>query len=510
MTDSPLARIGLGGLLAAALLFLLTPAAGANTISVPDDRATIQGAVNAADPGDRILVEARKRRYFESVEVTTNRLEIVGVAKRGELPVVDGTARGGSTDELVFDIDADDVTVRRLELQHGLGSDCTGMRCEFSGVEVHMSDQSGDCIEIDGGQGRVERSRFIGCDDNAVDIDGVLGKVRFNYIRQVDNDCVIVDGDKALVERNRVHNCEDSEGIDVDGNGAEIRRNLVRSTDANAYEVDGNFNLVKDNNALNIEDDCFDIDGIKSRVTDNGAKACDGGWEVSGENMRVIGNRGSLLGDDAGFDVDCSDRTGGAAEANVCKQAVIAENRAEDNNNDDEGFEIDDFVGDGGLVIRDNRAVDNNDGGFEIDVDRSRISGNVSLRDGAEGNEPGLEIDGVRNVIVGNRAVSSGEHGLEISGNNTQVRRNISRRANVDGINIESGDDLVARLNEAFSNNGDGIENDATATKLIRNVSAGNRRDCANDGTIAVKRRNRCKDGSNFNGPGTLDRPARR
>lgn len=510
MTNSPLARFGLGGLLAAALLLLLTPGAGAKTINVPEDRATIQGAVNAADPGDRILVEARKRRYFESVVVTTNRLEIAGVPKRGELPVVDGTARGGSTDELVFDIDADDVTVRRLELQHGLGTDCTGMRCEFSGVEAHMSDQGGDCIEIDGGQGRVERSRFIGCDDNAVDIKGVLGKVRSNYIRQIDNDCVIVNGDKALVERNRVHNCEDSEGIDVDGNGAEIRRNLVRSSDANAYEVDGNFNLVKDNAAVNIEDDCFDIDGIKPRVTDNGAKACDGGWEVSGENMRVLDNRGSLLGDDAGIDVDCFDRTGGAAPANVCKQTVVAGNSTSDNNNDDEGFEISAFGSEGGLVIRDNRAADNNDGGFDIDVDRSRISGNVSVRDGAEGNEPGIEIDGLRNIIVGNRAVSSGEHGIEVGGNGSQVRRNVSRRANVDGINLEFGTNLVARLNEAFGNNGDGIENDGTATKLIRNVSAGNRRDCANDGTIAVKRRNRCKDGSNFNGPGTLDRPVRR
>lgn len=507
MKSSTRAQLGCAGLLAVVGLLALSPGASAATITVPGDRPTIQGAVDAASPGDTILVKARKRRYFENVVVTTDRLEIVGDPRRGMLPIVDGTSRVGDLDNLIFDIDANEVTLRRLALRNGFGVDCTGQSCGFAAVNVRMSDQSGDCIEIIGGQGRVERSRFRGCDDNVIDILGDRMKVLNNVMRAGDNRCLDLDGDLARIVGNRIYNCEDGDGIELNGNGSEISRNLVKNTDNESIDVDGDSNLIKDNRALNASDDqCYEIDGNRPRVVRNRSTACEG-FEIDGENMLVVGNSSVLTNDDEGFDIGCQDNPAGADLADICARAEITNNVARDNGDDDEGFEISDFSGsDGGLLIRDNLSVDNNDGGFDIDVDNSRIDGNLSKRDGAEGNEPGLEIDGDNNTIVGNRGIASGEHGLEVDGDNNRVRRNVARLANTDGIYVEGGIGNLLKLNRAFINNGEGIENDGNATRLIRNEAAGNRRDCANDGTIAVKRRNRCADGSNFNEPGTLER----
>lgn len=498
-------NLGAGGLLAAAALLLFTPGASGKTIVVPTDVPKIQQAVNQADAGDRILVEARNRRYFENVTITTNRLRIVGVPRDGEMPIVDGTSRVGDNDDEVFDITASDVSLRKLDVRNGYGIDCTGARCAFERLEMHMSDQSGDCVEIDGAQGRVERSEFLGCDDNNVDIEGNRGKVLGNFMRSGDNGCLEIDGDKAVVHRNSIRNCEDGEAVDFNGNGSVFTNNVARSADNQIFRIDGDANLVRDNHASTTDDQCYEVTGNRARVIDNRGVRCEG-YEVRGENMRVVGNRMPNVVDDEGFDIDCQDNTDGVAADGACRRAVVARNFASGNNDDDEGFEISTFGTPGGMVIRDNVSEANNDGGFDIDADRSKITSNVSRRDGSEGNEPGIEIDGLRNVVVGNVAVASGEHGLEVGDNNNAVRHNVSRRNNGDGIYVDFGTGNTLRENRAIGNNGDGIDNNADATKLVRNSSSDNRVDCTNDGTIAVKRKNRCADGSNFNGPGTLDR----
>jgi len=488
----------------------LAASASADTINVPGrDGKSIQQAVNRADPGDRIRIEARNRRYFENVVVTTNRLRIVGVPNRNGLPVIDGTNRAGTIDAPVFDIDANRVSLGRVSAQHGFGIDCTGKACHIANVQVRMSDQGfNDCIEIDGVLGRVAGSTFRGCDRSAIDIAGNRGRVVNNEIRQVDSDCVVVAGDRAVVTNNDVQNCEDADGIRVIGNEANVLTNSVQNTDDNAFEVTGRANFVGDNDATGIESDCFNVDGKQARVVGNFAAACDGGWEVSGENMFVANNFGVFLGDDDGFDVDCFDQPGGQPPARACHRTAVLQNRADGNNNDDEGFDVFIAAGTGGgAEIIGNDSANNNDGGFSIFAVNARIANNRSSFDGAEGNEPGIEIRGARNIVIGNRAVASGEHGIDIdSGNGHNVRRNVSRLANVDGIHVSSGAGTTLKQNRAIDNAGDGIENDGVQTRVIGNKSHGNRKDCTNDGTIAAKRRNRCEDGSDFNEPGGLDR----
>ena len=503
-------HLGLGGLLAAVALLVLSPGASAATINVPGDEPTIQDAVDRANPGDTIVVKGRSRSYFENVVVTTNRLTIVGRNRNGREAVVDGTSPGGGTDGLTFDVDADKFTLENMRSLHGNGIDCTGQNCKFVDVIVNMSDQGGDCLEIDGGGAAVKRSRLAGCDDNAIDIDGNRLKIRNNVVIQGDNRCLDLSGDDGLVSGNWIRNCEDGEGIEYFGDDGVFRDNIVRSTDNESLNIDGDRNLVEANRASASDDSsgCFNIDGIRARVRHNQSFACDGGFEIDGENLKVIGNRSTGNSDDAGFDIDCFDEGGGASLAEACEQTVIRGNLSGGNADDDDGFDISDSSTDGGLSIINNVSRNNNDGGYELFVDNSRFVGNVSRRDGAEGNEPGFDLfDGDGNVLKDNKAVNTGDDGFQISGGNrNRLLGNMVKFSNLDGIHIESGNKNVIRGSRTFLNSADGIENDGDDTRVVGNESFDNRRDCANDGTIAVNRRNRCADGSDFEKSGTVDR----
>jgi len=519
---------------AAGICAALLAASGAQaaTINVPGNNGkSIQDGVDLADPGDTVKIQAKKKSYFENVVVTTNRIKLVGVPKKGKKPVIDGTSVDGNTHDLNLEIIADNVSVRKLGSRHGTGIECTGDGCLFESLAMSMSDHGSDCIQILGNRGRVLKSSLIGCDSYGVEIDGNGGRVVDNAIRQTDSGCVDLDGDRMAVLNNSLHNCEDDEPIALSGNEATVRGNDGRNADY-GYEITGDDNVIENNIGRNFEDDanfdvegdrnqvvgnraihsggnvCFEVDGIANKVRGNRAKFCgDGGYEIDGENMKVVNNRVVDNGSGGdGFDISCFDQDAVNA-ADACERAVVTRNRAADAGDDDEGFGISDSGTDGGMLISRNVSEDNNDGGFDIDVDAARIIGNSSTRDGAEGNEPGFEIDGDANRIERNSVFSSGDDGISASGADPVLVKNVVRRSNIDGIQVDSGStDAVLRRNLALGNFGDGIENDGTDTDLIENEARGNRRDCVNDGTVAQKQGNRCADGSNFNQAGTVDR----
>ena len=502
-------HLGLGGLLAAVALLVLSPGASAATINVPGDEPTIQDAVDSANPGDTIVVKGRGRSYFENVVVTTNRLTIVGRNRNGREAVVDGTSPGGGTHGLTFDVDADNFTLENMRSLHGNGIDCTGQNCEFIDVIVNMSDQGGDCIEIDGAGGAVKRSRLAGCDSNAVNVDGNRFALVRNTMIHGDSTCVSAFGDDGRVLDNAIRICEDGEVIDLDGDSNEIRGNFGKSGDNGVFEIDGDRNVIAGNRGANTDttSGCFDITGIRVRVRGNASHTCGKGYDVEGENMKVIGNSARNSPQDDGFEINCFDLADGADAADTCREAVIRGNKSQNSGDDDEAFRIDDSGSEGGMTIIGNVSRNSYEEGFDVDADNALIEDNVSRRDGSEGNESGFDICGTGNRIVGNRAVSSGEDGIQVScGNRNKIRGNLAKFANLDGIHLESGTDGVIRGNKAFLNNGDGIENDGTDTRIVGNEAFDNRRDCANDGTVAVNRRNRCADGSDFEKAGTVNR----
>jgi len=90
------------------------PAPGAGkTIRVPDDHTTIQAAVDAAEPGDLVLVGPGI--YREAVRVTTPYLTIRGL-ERNEVTLEGGFERPNG----IHVLDADGVTVENMTARHYL------------------------------------------------------------------------------------------------------------------------------------------------------------------------------------------------------------------------------------------------------------------------------------------------------------------------------------------------------------------------------------------------------
>ena len=512
--------------------------ASAETLRVPAQFDTIQEAVDAAQPGDEITVKDRQRRYNENVVVTTNRLEIRGVEGR---PVVDGFDFM-NTSKPSFDIDANRVTLRRIDAYHGGGIDCTGKRCKIDNVKVRGL-VNGDCVTADGPLARVTDSRFVACGDNAVELDGSFGRILRNDAAMIDSDCYQTDGDEMRFVGNSSRKCEDGEGLDHSGDNAEIKRNAVYRTDNDAYEVNGNRNVIARNFATENDQFCFEVDGndvgfVRNvgdtcddgtdvdgnrarvlrntlaqsaddclevlgddvRVEENRLDGCFKGLEVRGENPRVIDNRIDRVHTDDGIDLSCfDDGSGGSA----CRDGVLAGNRVLTGGDDDETINVDVSSDLDGFVIRDNLAKGGLGDGFEISMSDGRIEGNRARFNGSE-EEPGFQLFGSSNKIIGNVAFHSGGEGFQLSnGNGNVFRGNLARGNHQDGLFISGGiGGTVLVRNEALNNLGDGIENDGNNTVVRRNVSRSNGKvDCANDGTIAERQGNRCGDGSNFNEP---------
>ena len=93
-------------------------------IYVPDDFATIQGAINNATPGDMIFVSSG--RYYERVVINKT---VMLVGENRETTIVDGSFAGS-----VFQITADNVSVTGFTLQN------TGWKWGRSGIEIYNAD----------------------------------------------------------------------------------------------------------------------------------------------------------------------------------------------------------------------------------------------------------------------------------------------------------------------------------------------------------------------------------
>jgi parallel beta-helix repeat protein len=115
----------LAGTIAILLAILATPAA-ADTITVRPGPNALQDAVDAADPGDRLVV---KRGVYRGDVNVDKRLRIVG-ARGKRLPVVDARCKA----PIAINVDANGVTLRRLRLKGAAGFG-PGYTVNFQGVE---------------------------------------------------------------------------------------------------------------------------------------------------------------------------------------------------------------------------------------------------------------------------------------------------------------------------------------------------------------------------------------
>lgn len=130
-------------LLLAAAVIGLACAAEAAVITVPDDVATVQGALNAAQPGDTVQVRQQATPYHEKIAFPRSGDAVNGPivlrAFPGDRPVLDGTGVTGS--DLVRIDHRSFVQLIGFELRNNLGvHDGSGVRILGSGAQVEIRD----------------------------------------------------------------------------------------------------------------------------------------------------------------------------------------------------------------------------------------------------------------------------------------------------------------------------------------------------------------------------------
>ena len=465
--------------------------ASAATIKVPGDFNKIQDAVDDADPGDTIAVS--KKTNIENVVVPVEDLTIVG-AKKGV--VVDGY---DGSDDYQFLAQADGLKIENLEMRNGSGFDCSGYdRCSVNDVSFR-GDLSTYCFYASGDKAAVTNSSLRACGSSGVSISGNDAKVTGNSIERTDDNCIDITGNDAIVKNNKLRGCEDDDAIYIGGDRALAQNNTAKSVDGSIVEILGDKGKILNNTGSYLSDDCFNVTGDDLQAKGNKGKSCDGeGVDVEGADAKLSNNSFTGL-DGSGIKYTC---------ATTCGDAEITGNVTKDTVEDDYGMDFS-ITGSGSVLIAENVVTGATDDGFYFSGSNSKVVDNV-IRDSGNEHEDGFDISGDDNVLTGNQSISNGGDGFSITGDDNTLKSNSAKDNDGDGFALVSGsDDDVFTSNVATANKADGFENGGANTVFKKNEASKNRRDCANDGTIAEKQGNKCADGSDFNEPSTASRKGR-
>ncbi|MGH7790362.1 MAG: right-handed parallel beta-helix repeat-containing protein, partial [Candidatus Binatia bacterium] len=140
----------------AALWLIAARAASGALLTVPDDHATVQAALNAAFAGDTVQVRQQVAPYAEKIVFPRSGDAVDGfitlTAFPGDAPVLDGTGVAG--DNMVLIEDRSYVRLRGFELRNNLGvNDGSGVRVLGAGAHIEILDNRIHAIRGDDAMG---------------------------------------------------------------------------------------------------------------------------------------------------------------------------------------------------------------------------------------------------------------------------------------------------------------------------------------------------------------------
>ena len=272
------------------MLAVATATARATVITVPDDIATVQAALDAALPGDTVRVRQQASPYHEKIAFPrsgdTVNGPIVLTAYPGDQPVLDGT---GVTGENLVLIDSRSyVQLIGFELRNNLGvSDGSGVRLLGSGTHVEIRDNVIHDVR--------------GSDAMGITVYGTEATAISN---------LVIDG-------NQIYDCEPyrSEALTLNGNVTDfqVTNNLVR--DVNNIGIDfigGETDIQPDPSKVARNGVCRG--NVVLRANEQGGGFAGGIYVDGGRDIVIEGN--VVSGADLGIEV-------GAENAGIVTQNIV-------------------------------------------------------------------------------------------------------------------------------------------------------------------------------------------
>jgi parallel beta-helix repeat protein len=429
---------------ALALALLAGPAAAATLTVDPVNGpyTTIQSAVDAAAPGDTILIKPNPnpKGYTENIVVNTANLTLVGdtVAAKANVntqscPTValDGCETAASPTNCSADIlvvNAPNVTLRKVSFRHG--------RVNF---------------ELGADGGAVRESCGIGYDAQIQTRNGAVNDLTLdrNVFQGGNSENVRLTGDRIQFTNNLLLTTDN--GIDVTGNDARVTGNTVRANNDDSIEVNGDRAVLENNAIIGGQGDGIRVSGDQPTIRNN---------QIEGQS-------------DDGIWVSCNSCTGG----------LIANNRlVQASDDDDEGIYVSSA---NNFTIENNTISETAQDGIDFSGTNSIIRNNTITRSGSEGeNEPCLSVKGGGNNQVRNNRLNWCSYwAIEQGGGDGNVYDgNTILGAGSAGIRLSWGDGTVVNANTVTGGAGEGIANiDATNSVITGNTVTGNRTDVCNN-----------------------------
>jgi len=364
--------------------------------------STIQAAVDAADPGEKVSV--RSGIYFENVVVPPGKdgIQIVGAGSRKKV-VLDPDAPNTGPGIVIQSMD---VVVRNLTIQNG----------QSAGISVEAGNPGVN----------IERVDFFGTDGICVDIASDDVSVRYNLFFACSESIAVATGvSNVEIVSNKMSNCGDNcVRVDPGSVGAVIKNNRISTSRANGISFSGDDFLIQSNFVSETGGDSFNVNcspcttgGVIQRNTGRFAIGDEDAFYLSADAAGlVVKNNKSDTTSDEGFDIN---GTGIKLEGNRARYAGGDQTQS--------GFHV---QGADHQLIK-NLAFFGVQDGFKIRGDNILLDRNRSIRNIGDG----FDVEsGLNTVMTRNSAFDNVGVGIEISSGviNAQLESNTAKRNRVD------------------------------------------------------------------------------
>lgn len=271
-------------------------------INIPTDFPTIQKGIDAATPGDTVIV-SKNRIYFENVVINKNNMFLVG--EDPNTTVIDGRFSGANPDRISV-VDCTNVTIYGFTLSY---SAANGAQINLRGSNNSIHDNIivsglGDGIYVMGHNNTIYNNGIKKNLKCGIRIEGSNSTVIGNSISSSDECGISIVGSNSRVASNNIASSLET-GIYLTGSNSNITDNVIQSSLQIGVHITGcKGNLVKNNTIQN------NGVGLQCGITSEGSLICrnrfvgnspqasdlgtlnrwDNGYPYKGENETAGGN----------------------------------------------------------------------------------------------------------------------------------------------------------------------------------------------------------------------------